>query len=103
MYTSFFCHLVDTLGPDDFLAPICMLLVDNVANRVARQNAEEIKGSLSLPISVLHHYSDDAALSVSFRYPESGQSMPSNHLSVINRNPDRKSAFNCPPFERIPS
>lgn len=66
MYTSFFCHLVDTLGPEDFLAPICMLLVDKMANRVVRQNTEEIKGSLSLPISVLLHYSSDAAISVSF-------------------------------------
>jgi U3 small nucleolar RNA-associated protein 10 len=55
---SFFSHLVDVLGPEDFLAPVCMLLIDKVANRVIRQNADEVQGSLALPISILQHYSN---------------------------------------------
>ncbi|KAJ7222324.1 hypothetical protein GGX14DRAFT_663256 [Mycena pura] len=54
--TSFFGHLVDVLGPVDFLAPLCMLLVEKVANRTGRQNSEDVHNSLSLPISVLHRH-----------------------------------------------
>ncbi|KAI8990419.1 armadillo-type protein [Trametes punicea] len=52
----FFSHLIDTLGPSDFLAPVIMLLVDRVANRVARQNSAEVVGSLFLPLAVTEHY-----------------------------------------------
>lgn len=54
---SFFSHLVDVLGPDDFLAPVCMLLVEKTSNRVIRQNADEVKSAIALPISIVHHYS----------------------------------------------
>ncbi|KAJ7270708.1 hypothetical protein B0H12DRAFT_1229192 [Mycena haematopus] len=53
--TSFFGHLVDVLGPADFLPPLCMLLVEKMANRVVRQNPEA-QNSLVLPISVLHRH-----------------------------------------------
>ncbi|KAF8192665.1 hypothetical protein K438DRAFT_2017867 [Mycena galopus ATCC 62051] len=53
--TSFFGHLVDVLGPADFLPPLCMLLVEKMANRVVRQNPE-VQNSLVLPISVLHRH-----------------------------------------------
>ena len=62
---SFFSHLVDVLGPDDFLATVCMLLIDKVANRVIRQNADEVQGSVALPISILQHYSNPVQISVS--------------------------------------
>jgi U3 small nucleolar RNA-associated protein 10 len=54
---SFFTHLVDVLGPEDFLPPICMLLVEKIANRVVRQSSEEVQNSLALPSSVLDHNS----------------------------------------------
>ncbi|KAJ7630018.1 hypothetical protein DFH06DRAFT_704991 [Mycena polygramma] len=54
--TSFFGHLVDVLGPADFLPPLCMLLVEKLANRVVRQNADEVQNLLVLPISVLHRH-----------------------------------------------
>ncbi|KAJ6463475.1 hypothetical protein C8R45DRAFT_840925 [Mycena sanguinolenta] len=53
--TSFFGHLVDVLGPSDFLSPLCMLLVEKMANRIVRQNAEA-QNSLVLPISVLRRH-----------------------------------------------
>jgi U3 small nucleolar RNA-associated protein 10 len=52
----FFSHLVDILGPEDFLAPVCMLLIDKVVNRIIRQSVEEVQMSLALPISILQHY-----------------------------------------------
>ncbi|KAG6902641.1 hypothetical protein C0995_013766 [Termitomyces sp. Mi166 len=55
--TNFFAHLVDVLGSEDFLAPVCMLLVEKVANRVIKQDPGEIQASFSLPTSVLHHTS----------------------------------------------
>ncbi|KAH8084910.1 armadillo-type protein [Cristinia sonorae] len=60
--TSFFTQLVDALGSDDFLAPVCMLLVDKVSNRVARQNATDAHNSLFLPLSVLERYPTDLRL-----------------------------------------
>lgn len=47
---------MDALGPDDFLAPLCMLLVDKVAHRILRQGANEAKASLTLHISLVQHY-----------------------------------------------
>ncbi|KAH7920221.1 hypothetical protein BV22DRAFT_1199044 [Leucogyrophana mollusca] len=54
--SNFFVHLVNVLGPEEFLVPICMLLVDKSANRVSRQNAEEAQNQLALPLSILHHF-----------------------------------------------
>ena len=53
---SFFAHLVDILGPDDFLAPVLMLLLEKVASRVIRQTSEDLPGSLGLQTSILQHY-----------------------------------------------
>jgi U3 small nucleolar RNA-associated protein 10 len=60
----FFSHLIDVMGPDDFLPPICMLLIDKVVNRVIRQSPIELQGSLALPISILQHYSSIAQILV---------------------------------------
>lgn len=62
---SFFIHLVDVLGPQEFLAPVCMLLVDRVANRVSRQHDDEASASLGLPISLLRHFPRPSQLHVS--------------------------------------
>ncbi|TFK83295.1 hypothetical protein K466DRAFT_498737 [Polyporus arcularius HHB13444] len=59
---NFFSHLVDTLGPADFLAPVAMLLVDRASNRVVRQNAAESAGSLFLPLAVCERYPADLQL-----------------------------------------
>ncbi|KAH9837712.1 armadillo-type protein [Rhodofomes roseus] len=48
---NFYSHLVDVLGPDDFLAPVCMLLVDKVSKRVVRQDTSDSRTSLALPIA----------------------------------------------------
>ncbi|KAJ7054756.1 hypothetical protein C8F01DRAFT_1162846 [Mycena amicta] len=48
--TSFFGHLVDVLGPVDFLAPLCMLLAEKSANRIVRQTPEEVQNLLGLPV-----------------------------------------------------
>ena len=53
--SSFFSHLVDVLGPSDFLAPICMLIVGKLANRVVRQTPEDVQTTLALPISIHQH------------------------------------------------
>jgi len=53
---SFFAHLAYGLGPQDFLAPLLMLLTQKPASRIVRQSAEEVKNSLSLHLSVLQHY-----------------------------------------------
>ncbi|OSX58041.1 hypothetical protein POSPLADRAFT_1154787 [Postia placenta MAD-698-R-SB12] len=55
--TQLFLQLIDVLGPDEFLAPICMLLVDRVSNRVVKQNSEDARTSLSLGLAAIEHYS----------------------------------------------
>ncbi|KAG7447396.1 uncharacterized protein BT62DRAFT_967377 [Guyanagaster necrorhizus] len=54
--TNFFIHLVDVLGPNDYLAPVCLLLIEKAANRVVRQSPDEARGTFALPLSLLHHY-----------------------------------------------
>lgn len=61
---SFFTQLVDALGVSDFLSPVCMLLVDKVANRVARQSAADAQNSLFLPLSILERYPPELRLQV---------------------------------------
>jgi len=56
MDTSFFVHLTEVLGGAEFLAPISMLLVEKVAGRVVRQSQTDAQASLSIPLSILHHY-----------------------------------------------
>ncbi|KAL0952425.1 hypothetical protein HGRIS_006698 [Hohenbuehelia grisea] len=55
--TNFFAHLVDVLGPSDFLPPICMLLVERTATRATRAHSEDAVNALALPTSILQHYS----------------------------------------------
>lgn len=52
--TKFFTHLVGVLGTDDFLAPVTMLLVEKVANRIARQRGQDSQNSLELPITLVN-------------------------------------------------
>ncbi|TFY70773.1 hypothetical protein EVG20_g2223 [Dentipellis fragilis] len=54
--THFFTHLADVLGPEDFLAPLCVLIISKVANRIVRQHGEELQATLALPLSILHHH-----------------------------------------------
>ncbi|KAH8112066.1 hypothetical protein DFH11DRAFT_1788270 [Phellopilus nigrolimitatus] len=61
--TSFFTHLVDVLGPADFLAPVIMLLADKSSNRVSRQDRQEAQLSLVLPLGILHHYDSSVEFS----------------------------------------
>ncbi|KLO17716.1 hypothetical protein SCHPADRAFT_845947 [Schizopora paradoxa] len=53
---NFFNHLIDVMSPADFLAPTCMLLVDKVSAKVARQNPRDAFSTLSLPISIFEHH-----------------------------------------------
>ncbi|KAG2130333.1 hypothetical protein DEU56DRAFT_815464 [Suillus clintonianus] len=61
---NFFIHLADVLGPQEFLAPVCMLLVDRVANRVSRQHEDEASTSLGLSISLMRHFPRELHLHV---------------------------------------
>ena len=62
---SFFAHLVDVLGAKDFLAPVTMLLLEKMANRIVRQPAVEIPNTLSLPVSIFQHSSYSLQIHVS--------------------------------------
>jgi len=50
--SSFFAHFIDVLGVRDFLAPVCMLLIERSSNKVIRQPTEDVQSSLSLPIAI---------------------------------------------------
>jgi U3 small nucleolar RNA-associated protein 10 len=62
---SFFVHLVDVLGAKDFLAPVIMLLLEKMTNRVVRQPAVEVPNTLSLPVSIFQHNSYSLQIHVS--------------------------------------
>lgn len=62
----FYSHLVDVLGPDEFLAPVCMLLVEKVSKRLVRQQKNDAETSLSLCISMFQNYSTKRKMGVSF-------------------------------------
>lgn len=47
---------MDVLGPADFLSPTCLLVVDKVANRILRQEKDDVQASLSLALSILQRY-----------------------------------------------
>ncbi|KAL6308934.1 hypothetical protein BKA93DRAFT_724934 [Sparassis latifolia] len=59
-----FSHLVDVLGPEEFLPPVCMLLVDRMTNRVVRQNFQDARITLSLPLNIVQHYPAEQRLSL---------------------------------------
>ncbi|KAE9407069.1 hypothetical protein BT96DRAFT_987019 [Gymnopus androsaceus JB14] len=70
--TNFFSHLITVLGPKDFLAPVCLLLIEKSANKIARSQQQLLgtkskgKGKekdsgdahnvLTLPTALIHHF-----------------------------------------------
>ncbi|KAI0311668.1 hypothetical protein OF83DRAFT_1068421 [Amylostereum chailletii] len=54
--TQFFVHLVDVLGPEEFLPLVCLLFVGKTANRIVRQSGDDLHATLSLPLSLIYHY-----------------------------------------------
>lgn len=55
-FASFFAHFVDTLGAKEYLASVCMLLIDKVSNRIVRQSAIDVQNSLAVALSLIQHY-----------------------------------------------
>lgn len=64
----FYSHLVDVLGPDEFLAPICILLVEKLSKRLIRQQKSDAETSLSLSISMFQNYNTKRKMGVRFRW-----------------------------------
>lgn len=57
-----FIRFVDVLGPKDFLAPVCGLLVDKVALKFVKTQDATL---LALPLALSGHFSADIQLAVS--------------------------------------
>ncbi|KAJ3761867.1 hypothetical protein EV360DRAFT_36877 [Lentinula raphanica] len=54
---NFFSHLVTVLGPKDFLTPVCLLLIEKSANKIARsQQDSDVQNILALPTALIHHF-----------------------------------------------
>lgn len=64
-FLSFFAHLVDVLGAKDFLAPVTMLLIEKMANRIVRQPTVEVPTTISLPVSIFRHNNYSVQIHVS--------------------------------------
>ncbi|KAH8987299.1 hypothetical protein EDB92DRAFT_1876367 [Lactarius akahatsu] len=62
--TQFFIHLVDVLGPEEFLSIICMLIVAKADKRVVRLQGRDLRAALALPLSLLQHYPSNIQLPV---------------------------------------
>ncbi|KZT03292.1 uncharacterized protein LAESUDRAFT_744673 [Laetiporus sulphureus 93-53] len=106
--TKFFTHLVDVLGPE-FMAPVSMLLVDKVCKRVTRQNDEDGRASLALPITVLQHYPTQQRLMVwvpliSVHTPHSYTlQVITEMLHEVKRLLNRRADANASTFLSLPS
>src|SRR6266404_3186467 len=61
----FFIHLVDVLGPEEFLSIVCMLIVAKADKRVVRLQGRDLRAALALPLSLLQHYPSNIQLPVS--------------------------------------
>ncbi|EKM52689.1 uncharacterized protein PHACADRAFT_101069 [Phanerochaete carnosa HHB-10118-sp] len=61
--THFFAHLVDVLGPGDFLSPVCLLLVDKVSSKIVRQSSADVVATLALPLATLGRYTPELQFS----------------------------------------
>jgi U3 small nucleolar RNA-associated protein 10 len=61
----FYIHLVDVLGPEEFLTIVCMLIVAKADKRLVRLEGRDLRAALTLPLNLLHHYSSDIQLPVS--------------------------------------
>ncbi|KAI0295094.1 armadillo-type protein [Multifurca ochricompacta] len=62
--TQFFIHLVDVLGPEEFLSIVCMLIISKADKRLVRLQGRDSRAALALPLSLLQHYSSNVQLSV---------------------------------------
>ncbi|KAI9454082.1 hypothetical protein F5148DRAFT_1378333 [Russula earlei] len=62
--TQFFIHLVDVLGPKEFLSIVCMLIVAKADKRLVRFQGRDPRAALALPLSLLQHYSPNIQLPV---------------------------------------
>lgn len=60
--TQFFIHLVDVLGPEEFLSIVCMLIVAKADKRVVRLQGRDLRGALALPLSLLQQYPSNIQL-----------------------------------------
>ncbi len=60
----FFIHLVDVLGPEEFLSVVCMLIVAKADKRLVRLQGRDLRAALALPLSLLQHYPSNIQLPV---------------------------------------
>jgi hypothetical protein len=60
----FYIHLVDVLGPEEFLSIVCMLIVAKADKRLVRLQGRDLRAALALPLSLLQHYSPNIQLPV---------------------------------------
>lgn len=63
IWDSFFVHLVKSLGAEDYLAPVSMLLVDRSTTKAGRGGAS-VGQAMELPQSVAAAFDTDTKLDV---------------------------------------
>ncbi|KAK0216141.1 armadillo-type protein [Armillaria fumosa] len=85
--TNFFIHLVDVLDPTDYLAPVCLLLIEKAANRVIRQSPDEARSTFALPLSLLHHYPSTLQLNIFTEMLEESHRLASRARDPENLEP----------------
>ena len=75
-------HLTEVLGGDEFLAPISMLLIEKVTGRVVRQSQPDAQASLSIPLSIMHHYGSATQVQVRSSQSFSGTQIKKLHQTL---------------------
>ncbi|KAG8949590.1 snoRNA-binding rRNA-processing protein utp10 [Tulasnella sp. 419] len=62
--THFYNHFIEVIGPDDYLAPVCMLLVEKAANRALRPKDGDAAQALAVPLAAINHHAHELRLQV---------------------------------------
>ncbi|KXN83997.1 U3 small nucleolar RNA-associated protein 10 [Leucoagaricus sp. SymC.cos] len=86
---NFFTHLIEVLGVEHFIAPVCMLLAEKSTNRIVRQSQNEASSTLSLPVALLQHVPPSIRISALVEFLRESQRLatsaadPANHIPAL--------------------
>ncbi|KAF8335871.1 uncharacterized protein EI90DRAFT_3152860 [Cantharellus anzutake] len=61
---KFFTQLIACLGPQEFMSPVCMLLIEKSANKVIRRQGQDTNADLALAVSIAEHASPQHRLTL---------------------------------------
>jgi len=64
IFSRLFSHLVEALGPSDFLGPVCMLLLEKAGSKLKQKSTDPL-AAFSLPLSLIESFAGRVRFEVS--------------------------------------